>query len=47
MKVLIDIEDSVVREILNHANENDEDMDFEDIVSSLLSDAVNSKKPKL
>ncbi|WP_336732440.1 hypothetical protein [Pantoea ananatis] len=46
MKVLIDIEDSVVREILNHADENDEDMEFEDIVSSLLSDAVNSKKTK-
>jgi uncharacterized membrane protein YheB (UPF0754 family) len=46
MKVLIDVEDSLVREILNHADENEEDMEFEDIVSSLLSDAVNSKKTK-
>lgn len=46
MRVLIDVEDSLVREILNHADENEEDMEFEDIVSSLLSDAVNSKKTK-
>lgn len=46
MKVLINVEDSLVREILNHADENEEDMEFEDIVSSLLSDAVNSKKTK-
>ena len=46
MKVLIDIEDSMVREILNHADENEEGMEFEDIFSSFLNDAVNSKKTK-
>jgi len=46
MKIVIDIEESVVREILNFADENEDDMDFEDLVSSLLSDMVNSKKTK-
>lgn len=46
MKVLIDIDDSIVREILNHADENEEGMEFEEIVSSLLNDAMSSKKTK-
>jgi len=46
MRVVIDFEESLVREILNFADEHEEDMDFEDLVSSLLSDMVNSKKTK-
>jgi len=46
MRIVIDMEESIVHDILNHANENEDGMSFEETVASLLNDAVNSKKTK-
>ncbi len=46
MKILIDINDSIVRDILNYSDEYEDNLQIEEVILSLLNEALDNKKTK-